>query len=704
MTTAEELGIPGLEDVELLDIVGSRVIRARQPAHNRQVAVKILDPLQEPLLPRRFDPRRKALKRFAAGPGVVAVLGAGTTAHGQPYLIMPYFRIGSLGDQLAHGPMPWHRASGLVVKAAEIVGRAHDLGVVLGDLTPSNILLADASSPLVAVYGMATRRFDDGSPTYHAPEAQPGAELLPAADVYSLSLVLAAVIAGRAPNRGTPSAEFRHRVAAMAPERIVDVIDRGLAESPRSRYVNARQFAVALSGAVEEPGPTGGTNDDTDFDLDEILGPPTAELAPPHRPDIDLVASEGRPAGRPSPAESAVLGRSYAIGAGSRNGNGVGSERSGRVVGVGPGDGVEGFADTAAGIDLDWRSDDAFLAETSNTDRVVAPTAAPPPLPPASPRPSSAPPVEAEPATGRLLPPTLEVRAPVADAAPPLPTPPTGDEELPFRAFDRQRVPTAPAGRLGGLTEAAQILWFNGRRSLGGLLALASFAAIAVIIGLLIYRDLRVVDDESGLEPPTIPSSTVAERAAGPVLVPAAEVPPVPIEPPPTHRSPTAGPSPAVSTTVRDMARKSAPAVRADPAPPSTVGAADPQPTPTRPATTAPPSTTIPPVTTVAPTTTLDVAGPTEPVIGSLDVSRIRATTARITVSSASCVSVTFTYGPAGGGTGQTSSSNCSQSHTLLLGVVTPGLQPGTTYQVTVAATDPGGATSSRQLSFTTQG
>lgn len=220
MTTAEVLGIRGFVDVESLDIEGSRVFRARQLEHNRQVAIKVLDPLQEPIIPRRFDLRRKALSRFGEGPGVVSVFESGTTPNGQPYLVLPYFRIGSLADQLTHGPMPWHRAAELVMRAAETVAKAHESGVVLGDLKPSSIMLADAASPLIALYGMATRRFDDGSPSYTPAEVREGTEPGPTTDVYSLSLILAALVAGRAPNRGQRSREFQAAVDAHAPERI----------------------------------------------------------------------------------------------------------------------------------------------------------------------------------------------------------------------------------------------------------------------------------------------------------------------------------------------------------------------------------------------------------------------------------------------------------------------------------------------------
>ncbi|MDH3683678.1 MAG: hypothetical protein OEV40_27470, partial [Acidimicrobiia bacterium] len=305
MTAVELLGIEGIDEIEALDIEGSAIYRARQFRHNRLVAIKILDRSQEPLMPpARFDLRRSALRRFAAGEGVVSLYGHGVTSAGHRYLIMPYFRMGSLADQLNHGPMPWHRAAELVKRTAEVVAEGHGLRLALGNLKPSSVLLADASSPLVAVYGLATRRFDDGSPSYRAPEVGRGARPAAPADVYSLALILAALIAGRPPNRGSLSREFMTDVASLAPERIVEIIERGLAASPASRHPAADHLALALGRAIggDEPSlasPSDSTAGDGPIDLDVLLG---TQPPPPSDPPPPLIAATSPP---PPPMPSA---------------------------------------------------------------------------------------------------------------------------------------------------------------------------------------------------------------------------------------------------------------------------------------------------------------------------------------------------------------------------------------------------------------
>ena len=361
MTTADDLAIRGIDEVEPLDVDGSAIFRGRQRTHNRQVAVKILDPLQEPLVPRRFDIRRKALNRFAEQPGVVPVYEVGSTADGGSYLVMPYFRIGSLADQLSHGPTPWHRAAELVMHAARIVGRGHDLGVVLGDLKPSSILLADASSPLISLYGMATRRFDDGSPRYAAPETLRGVAPGPSADVYSLALTLAALIAGRAPNRGRPAPEFMAEVARLAPARIVDVIDQGLSENQANRYGTCNHLARALELALAaEPEVSAGFEADADpIDWDSLLGPAAPAAAGTDGASLDGSGADGHGAN----------------GNGQPDGNGNGAVRYAAPVGPEPDEIVIDLTEGADPLDPD---DPLGLDSGWTPDRPVPRPPAPP--------------------------------------------------------------------------------------------------------------------------------------------------------------------------------------------------------------------------------------------------------------------------------------------------------------------------------------
>lgn len=808
MTTADDLAIRGIDEIEPLDVEGSAIFRGRQRTHNRQVAVKILDPLQEPLVPRRFDIRRKALNRFAEQPGVVPVYEVGSTPDGSNYLVMPYFRIGSLADQLSHGPTPWHRAAELIMHAARIVGRGHDLGVVLADLKPSSILLADASSPLISLYGMATRRFDDGSPRYAAPETLRGVTASPSADVYSLALTLAALIAGRAPNRGRPAPEFMAEVARLAPARVVEVIDQGLSENQANRYGTCNHLARAIELALAaEPEVSAGPEADADpIDWDSLLGP----AAPPNGnggangnghtngngatlyaaprgsdPDeivIDLTdgadpvdddplgLDSGWTPDRPAPRPPAPPGSSPQAGSTNRGGGSTtavvdlappsGDNRSPSGSRA-PGDATRAAAsldpeatmiapgsDPAATIVAPAEPDqEASLVELepepvgAEADDTPAPgaiallaaTTAPVPTAVAPPRRPAAwlapengaagpgPLDETATAGAPALAPETDAPAAVAPGADAFAGPIPTDDQIPFPAFERQPLPVPPENPFLRHWESIQGAWFNRRRSYGGLLAVLGLAVIAGVVVWLLVRDLKPSADLSSDSTFTtfIDSSDASSNPT--VVAPVLQEPPATNTTLPAPR-PKPKPKPKATTTT----------VAAIPASPSTA------PVTTAPVTTAPPTTapvttapstatTRKPGTTAAPTTraTLTITPPTLPgngggksggsttaapqgltlpLIDSADVTRIRATSARISVTSGSCVTAVFSYAAVGGAPRQVPSSSCATAHTLLLGIVTPSLRSGTSYTVTVTVTDAAGRTASQVLSFTTLG
>ncbi|MEZ5408925.1 MAG: protein kinase [Acidimicrobiales bacterium] len=804
MTTAEDLAIRGIDEVEPLDVEGSAIFRGRQRTHNRQVAVKILDPLQEPLVPRRFDIRRKALNRFAEQPGVVPVYEVGSSPDGSNYLVMPYFRIGSLADQLSHGPTPWHRAAELVMNAARIVGRGHELGVVLGDLKPSSILLADASSPLIALYGMATRRFDNGSPRYAAPETLQGATPGPSADVYSLALTLAALIAGRPPTRGHPAPEFMADVARLAPARIVDVIDQGLSDNQAYRYGTCNHLARALELALAaEPEVSGGSEPDADpIDWDSLLGPASAPVdnGPEngngngaHGGTVDGAENgNGRyaaysPAGEPEPDELVIDLTDGAITGDDDDPLGLDSGWSpDRPVprppappgSTGSGNRTTGGSATLVDIappgitprSADSPSPDDVMAPAAELDpeatiaaaelgpaaAIVAPepepasgigdgtdegeagagpaptalvaAAAPlpavvaPPLRPAAwlppDRHDPGPGHSSEQASAAVIA-EADTPTPGADLAAPIPV----DDQIPFPAFERQPLPVPPENPVLRYWDTIQGAWFNRRRSYGGLLAVLGLAVIAGVVVWLLVRDLK---------PPTnvAPGSTFttfidsSDASSNPTAVP-----PVLQEPPATNTTvPAVRPKPKSTAPKRtttsaaptaSSAAPSAPATTAAPAttpPPASTVPATTAPATTRgPRTTAPPATSRPTLTISLPTFTLNTKPPntgttaapqglTLPLIDTAEVTRIRATSARIGVTSGSCVTVVFSYAAVGEAARQIPSSSCATAHTLLLGIVTPSLRSGTSYTVTVTVTDAAGHTASQALSFTTLG
>lgn len=86
--------------------------------------------------------------------------------------------------------LDWRSALSLIGHAAAVVGQLGLQRLALGCLRPSYIF-SDDDTVLVSCFGMSTRRFDDGTTQYSAPELQRDSECTPACDVYSLGLILA---------------------------------------------------------------------------------------------------------------------------------------------------------------------------------------------------------------------------------------------------------------------------------------------------------------------------------------------------------------------------------------------------------------------------------------------------------------------------------------------------------------------------------
>ncbi len=285
------------------------VYRARNVSTGEDVVIKVLDRAKEPVLPKRFDRDRKTLLRLATtNVGYVPLLTNGVASTGHDYIISPYYDLGSMQDQIGHGPMPWRLAAELMAKVAAIVGCAHAEGVVLGDVRPSSILLQAVGQPVIAAFGMATRRFDDGTPVFTAPEKEdPKLRLTPPADVYSLSLVFGALLAGRAKARSESNEDYLAELREVAPERFVEVIEHGLSSSPTNRHRDAQTMERAINAAINsDPEAMVQSNADSDsvdpLDLEEIFAEPEESMPseqpsavglPPGLEDIVFLQEDG---------------------------------------------------------------------------------------------------------------------------------------------------------------------------------------------------------------------------------------------------------------------------------------------------------------------------------------------------------------------------------------------------------------------------
>ena len=297
--------VPGYEILEVLGRGGMGVVyKARQRGLNRLVALKMV------LAGKHAGPDE--LERFWREAEAVASLSHPNIVQvheinqhdGTPYFTLEYVEGGTLAGRLRAGPLAPREAARLVEQLADAMQAAHDRQIVHRDLKPANILIADcglriadwktdagatppasprsgsqsairnpqsAMVPKITDFGVA-KRLDEargltatglaaGTPQYMAPEQAAGGggagdALAPAADIYSLGVILYECLTGRVPFDGsgpdvlrrvareTPSAPGRHRPGL--PRDLETVCLKCLEKRPRQRYLSAADLAADL--------------------------------------------------------------------------------------------------------------------------------------------------------------------------------------------------------------------------------------------------------------------------------------------------------------------------------------------------------------------------------------------------------------------------------------------------------------------------
>src|SRR4051812_7776076 len=268
------LDIPGYVDLEQIGAGGfGRVFRARQPAFDRTVAIKVLNGrLDDEATLRRFQRECRALGSVSSHPNIVPVYDAGGTPGGQPYLVMDFVRGGSLADRVTrYGPLPWAEVASIGVKIAGALHSAHLAGVLHRDIKPENILVSGYGEPLLADFGIAQRAGIENrtttaaamTPSHTAPEQFQGSPPSEATDVYALASTLFTLLAGVSPFQGRPEESIFALIARAAtetapdlgtrgvPEPLAAVIARGLEKDPAHRPASALEFGRMLQQAQQ---------------------------------------------------------------------------------------------------------------------------------------------------------------------------------------------------------------------------------------------------------------------------------------------------------------------------------------------------------------------------------------------------------------------------------------------------------------------
>jgi len=266
------LGIAGFEGEALVGEGGfARVYRARQPAFDRMVAVKVLSNVHlDARAFRQFDRERASIGSLSGHPNIVTVYEAGLTDAGVPYLAMEYLPNGSLADRLDRdGPLPWAEVTHLGIRLAGALESAHQAGLLHRDVKPENVMMSPFGEPQLTDFGIArvlaapeTRTVNQAVSLAHAaPEVLNGEPFTVRSDVYSLGSTLFTLLWGRPPFlrdddelllpllvrvTTVPPPDLRGR---GVPEAVCRVLERAMAKQPAARHGSVLALAEELQKA-----------------------------------------------------------------------------------------------------------------------------------------------------------------------------------------------------------------------------------------------------------------------------------------------------------------------------------------------------------------------------------------------------------------------------------------------------------------------
>jgi TM2 domain-containing membrane protein YozV/predicted Ser/Thr protein kinase len=252
---------------EILSLIGKggmgAVYKARQPALDRFVALKVLPPAvaNDPGFAERFNREARALARLSH-PNIVVVYDFGT-AGALNYLVMEFVDGTNLREVEQAGKLSSEQALAIVPQICEALQFAHNEGIVHRDIKPENLLVDKKGRVKITDFGIAkildvpagkvalTGAKDVvGTPHYMAPEQIEKPQTVDhRADIYSLGVVFYEMLTGELPlgKFAPPSKKVQVDV------RLDEVVLHTLEKEPERRYQQASQVKTDVETIAGTP-------------------------------------------------------------------------------------------------------------------------------------------------------------------------------------------------------------------------------------------------------------------------------------------------------------------------------------------------------------------------------------------------------------------------------------------------------------------
>jgi serine/threonine-protein kinase len=254
------------------------VYQARDPQIGRMVALKTVslrgqEPEEQQEFRQRFLREAQAAGRLQHS-GLVAIYDAGEDQESHdPYIVLEYVPGDTLHRILAREKkLPLPQALQLAEEIAQALDYAHTQGVVHRDIKPANILITEDGHAKIADFGIARLNLAHftvpgqvlGTPAYMAPEQLTGEGVDSRSDIFSLGVLLYAMVTGHSPFQGNSATTVCFKVVNREPlpasaldmdlPRALDgVISRAMAKDPTQRFQRGSDLARALRDLRDAP-------------------------------------------------------------------------------------------------------------------------------------------------------------------------------------------------------------------------------------------------------------------------------------------------------------------------------------------------------------------------------------------------------------------------------------------------------------------
>jgi serine/threonine protein kinase len=211
----------------------------RDKKFEQRVAIKVLRLELNSVELRESFQREIKIQSRLFHPHIAAIIDAGTTDSGLPYIVMEYVDGRPIDRFCLEEKLALVDVLKLFNKVCDAVTFAHGKLVVHRDLKPGNILITTDRSPKLLDFGISELVADDGgsasrrsilgiTPNYSSPEQLAGETVGTSADIYSLGIILRKLLNGR-----------------QVPE-VESIVEKATDNNAEKRYSTAEQLKADI--------------------------------------------------------------------------------------------------------------------------------------------------------------------------------------------------------------------------------------------------------------------------------------------------------------------------------------------------------------------------------------------------------------------------------------------------------------------------